>query len=382
MGRPDLRAAEASLTVAQLVCPTGMYGAERWILTLARHLDRRKVSGVVVTLGATQGAREVHRRFRDAGVEAAHLDGGRTLSLAGVRQLRGFLKRRGVHVLHSHGFKADALGWLAARALPVTLVSTPHGWSADEGWRIAFYERIGRAFARRFHRVYPLSAPLEADLLARGFRREQVRMIRNAVDDAPLEAVYRERARHHGAPRGVILFVGRLMEAKGVLDLVDAFAGAVIPPDTELWLAGEGPARDAVTRRAEVLGIAGRVRILGYVADIRPALTAADVIVLPSYSEGIPRTLMEAGAAGVPVVASDIPGVREIIAHGRNGLLVPPGQPERLARALERIYADGALRAGLVSAGRAVVAQRYAAARQAREFEAEYLRLVSGGGGR
>lgn len=377
MGRPETRVAEAALTVTQLVCPTGMYGAERWILTLARNLDPRTVSSLVVTLGSKPGARDVHRRFRDAGIESVHVDGGGRLSLAAMRELRDLLRERGVRVLHTHGFKADVMGYLAGRGLPVGLASTPHGWSSDEGWRIAVYERIGRAFTRRFDRLYPLSVPLEADLLARGFRREQVRVVRNAVDDAPLEPVYRARARHGAAPRGVILFVGRLAVPKGVLDLVEAFACASLPPTTELWMVGEGPARALLEERVAALGVAGRVRFLGYVTDVRPALTASDVLVLPSYSEGIPRTLMEAGAAGVPTVATDIPGVREIIQHESNGLLVPPRAPALLARALERIHADDRLRARLVRNGRDVIQQQYTAARQAREFEVEYLRLAA-----
>jgi glycosyltransferase involved in cell wall biosynthesis len=377
VGQPEMRLAAPSLTVAQLVCPTGMYGAERWILTLARNLDQRKVSTVVVTFGSKPGALAVHRRFRESGVEAAHVDGRRKLSLAGVNELRCLMRERGVHVLHTHGFKADVLGYLAARGRPMALVSTPHGWSADEGWRIAAYERIGRVFARRFDRVYPLSAPLKADLLARGFRRDQVHVVRNAVEDGPLESVYRDRERHLGGHRGVILFVGRLAVSKGVLDLIGAFACAAIPPGTEVWMVGEGPARDLVLRRARSLGVASRVRLLGYVDDVRPALKAADVLVLPSYSEGIPRTLMEAGAAGVPTVASDILGVRELIEHERNGLLVPPRHPQLLAAALERIYADDGLRATIVRSARDVIQRHYTAARQAREFEGEYLRLAT-----
>ena len=378
MGQPEERFAAPSLTVAQFVCPTGMYGAERWILTLARNLDPRKVSSLVVTLGSTPGARAVHRRFCQSGIEAAHVEGGTKLNFKGVSALRGLLRERDVDVLHTHGFKADVLGYLAARGLPVALVSTPHGWSADEGWRIAAYERVGRLFARRFDRVYPLSTPLEVDLLSRGFRREQVRVVRNAVEDGPLECVYRDRERDGAAHRGVILFVGRLAVPKGVLDLIEAFAGAAIPPGTGLWMVGEGPARDLILHHARSLGVASRVRLLGYLGDVRPALRAADVLVLPSYSEGLPRTLMEAGAAGVPTVATDIPGVRELIEHERNGLLVPPRHPQLLAAALERVYADDGLRATIVRNAREVIQRHYSGARLAREFEAEYLRLAPG----
>jgi glycosyltransferase involved in cell wall biosynthesis len=377
MGQPETQVRAAAFTVAQLVCPTGMYGAERWILTLARNLDPCTVSSLVITLGSKPGARAVQQRFCDAGLAAVHVDGSGKLPLAAVRELRDVLRDRRVRVLHTHGFKADVLGYIAGRSIPVGLVSTPHGWSADESWRIAAYERIGRAFMRRFDRLYPLSTPLEADLLARGFRRDQVRVVRNAVDDAPLEPVYRARERHGGTPRGVILFVGRLAVSKGVLDLIEAFACANLPPATELWVVGEGPARDLVQQRAVAHGVEGRVRFLGYVGDVRPALTESDVLVLPSYSEGIPRTLMEAGTAGVPIVATDIPGVREIIEHESNGLLVPPREPRELARALERIYADDQLRVRLVRTGRDVIQRRYTAARQAREFENEYLRLAA-----
>jgi glycosyltransferase involved in cell wall biosynthesis len=146
-----------------------------------------------------------------------------------------------------------------------------------------------------------------------------------------------------------------------------------------LLLAGTGPAASELAQRAGALGLDGRVRLAGYVPDVVPILRQTWAVVLPSYSEGVPRVLMEACAAGVPIVASDIPGVRELIEHEQSGLLVPPRQRLPLARALERICADAALRRRLADGAQRVIARDFTAARQARRFAGEYRALARPG---
>lgn len=363
------------VTVAHLVCSTGFYGAERWILTLARALDPARVRLLPVVVGSGEGADLVRQTFAAARCPAVQIAHGAKISVAAIRALRVLIRNRGVRVVHTHGFKADALGYLAARGAGVALVSTPHGWSADEGWRIALYEAVGRAFMKRCQRVYPLSGSLEADLLTRGFRRDRVRLVANAVDDEPLRPIFAEREAAGPRLRGMVLFVGRLIPAKGVFELVEGYARAALHGRPELRLVGDGPARPALQRRAAELGVGARVVFSGYVSDVREWLRRADALVLPSYSEGLPRVLMEAAAAGVPIVASDIAGVRQLIADDVNGLLVPRRDPGALAAALERLLADPALRRRLAGAARRTIDERHTAARQARAFEAEYLSL-------
>lgn len=375
-----MSAAPRPIRVLQLLAPTGFYGAERWVLALARHLDARRVRTSVVCFGDKPGAAAVAAALRAAGVEATRLAARGRIAPRGVLALRALLLRDGVDVVHAHGLKSDVVAYLATRGTGVRAVTTPHGWSASEGPRMALYEAVARRVLPSFDAVYPLSRGLADDLVACGVPPARVRLIPNAVDDGPLDAVHRARTAAGGRWRGRLLFVGRLIPQKGLAELLDAFAQAALPAGTRLGIAGQGPMADALVSRARALGVAERVDLLGYVADVRPLLRDADALVLPSHSEGLPRVLLEACAAGVVAVASDIPGVREVLRDGDTGLLAPARDAGALARVLERVAADAALRARLVAAARDTVAARFTARRMAADYEGAYAVLLERAG--
>jgi glycogen(starch) synthase len=145
-----------------------------------------------------------------------------------------------------------------------------------------------------------------------------------------------------GRPR--VLFVGRLAPQKGVGTLVEA-AGLLEHPSAQVLLVGEGPERKALERETERLGVDDRLRFEGFVThDQLPAAMAhADMLVLPSLYEELGTVLLEAMQAGLPIVASETGGIPDVVEDGVNGLLVPPGDPEALARAIDRILSDGDL---------------------------------------
>lgn len=173
--------------------------------------------------------------------------------------------------------------------------------------------------------------------------------------------------RAHPAParrgrRDVVLFFGRIEEAKGMPELLRAFAALrASVPDAELVCAGSGGI-EAATRQAEALGIGGAVRFPGWVgeAEKRAWLARASVFVLPSRAEGLPMSLLEAMAAGVPVVASAVGGIPDVVKHGVNGLLVAPGDTLDLLRAMRRLLREPQLAAALGAAGRETVRAQHA----------------------
>ena len=118
-----------------------------------------------------------------------------------------------------------------------------------------------------------------------------------------------------------VLFAGRLCRPKGILDAVRAIALARVDAGASLCVAGDGPARQEAQELAAALGAAARVRFAGTVEDVRPLLKKSHLVVLPSSSEGLPRIVMESFAAGVPVIGSDIPGIRQLIRDGLTGRL-------------------------------------------------------------
>lgn len=176
-------------------------------------------------------------------------------------------------------------------------------------------------------------------------------------------------------PAGFVVgTVGRLSAEKGFDVLLRAAARI---PTIQVVLVGQGPEADALTTLAGELGIADRVRLTGWVEDSREYLVGYDVFALPSHTEGFPLTTLEAMLAGVPVVASDVGGVSEQVVADRTGLLVPAGDVDALAAALERLVTDAGLRDRLAGAARAMVQERFTAPTMARRYEELYREVLS-----
>lgn len=354
----------------------GLYGPERWTHLLLRtpcdglHLE-------VLTLGTKPGYDAFARFLAADGHPARHLATSGKVRLATIAAIRRHIVERAIDIVHTHGFKSDVLGFLAARPLGVGLVTTPHGWCDHENLRIRMYEAVGRTFLYGFDRIYPLSTHQEAFLRRRRGLRDRVRLIRNAVDVTAFDDVYAYRRDTLPAAPS-LLFVGRLGHEKGLFDLLRAFALlAARRPDATLRIVGAGPDGAAAEALAAELGIAASVELCGFTADVRPYLRNAAVLVLPSYSEGIPRVVMEAFAAGVPVVGTDIPGIREVVTDRVTGRLAPVRDPTRLAEVLEETLRDPTGARALAAAARARIEEAHAPSRLVDELREEYEALAA-----
>lgn len=178
--------------------------------------------------------------------------------------------------------------------------------------------------------------------------------------------------------RAVVATIAQLRPQKRLDLLVEA---AVDLPEVSFIVAGDGPERAALEARAERRGVADRVRFVGFREDVRPILDAADIVVLPSDAEGLPLSLLEAMAAGVAVVATDVPGTREIVSDGVTGLLVPSGDARALASAIARLVADDGLRATLGAAGREAVRGSHDVGTMVERLAAVLEALVGSGSG-
>lgn len=369
---PDNGASQRRCRVAHLHSTLGVYGAERWTFALIKHLDQREFESIVVTIGTKTGADTFYRLLSAEGFPAFHISLPGKLNLRAILHLRRLLVQQNIDILHTHGFKADVFGYLATRKLPVKLVSTIHGWTASEGIRIRAYEAISRGFLRRFDRVYPLSPALFDHLRRQGFDPGKLSLILNAVDLSPFEFSF--RARQNTDPF-TMLFAGRICRPKGIFDLIHGFAGAKFSTVARLRIVGDGPDRVDVQMLCQSLGIADKVEFLGAVPSIASYLKTSDVLILPSHSEGIPRVVMEAFAAGVPVVGTAIPGIQQLVEDGVTGLLVPVGDAEKLALALQQLsaYPDFAQRMAINA--RQVVTKKFSADRMANDFKLEYQGL-------
>jgi glycosyltransferase involved in cell wall biosynthesis len=292
-------------------------------------------------------------------------------------------------VVHTHTAKAGFLGRQAALAVRPrpAIVHTYHGHVLEGYFGAAksqLYLRLERALARVSDCLTGVSQATVDDLVRLGVApREKFRLLPLGLDLDPLTAIddrLRRQARAElgiGADDVLLLFVGRVVPIKRLDLLLEALATARrAEPRLRLALAGDGEERPRLERRAAALGVAAEVRFLGYRRELRPLFAAADVVVLSSDNEGTPVSLIEAAAAGLPAVATDVGGVREVVAEG-TGTLVPRGDVAALAGALTRIAAEEGLRASLGANARERALARFGAARLIGDVDALYRELLA-----
>ncbi|WP_420993373.1 glycosyltransferase family 4 protein [Cupriavidus sp. 30B13] len=293
-------------------------------------------------------------------------------ALAAFRQLLAALRAAAPDLIHTHSAKAGALGRLAGWLLGVPVVYTVHGFA---------FKAAAPARQRLAARAVEwLLAPLTTRLIcvaqaerelaaALPLAASRISVIRNGIADTPARAT-------PGAPLRRIVMVARLAAPKRADLAIRAFARAALP-DCELVIAGEGPQLEALRTLAGAAA-PGRIRFAGAVADVPALLASAQAFLLASDHEGFPLSVLEAMRAGLPVAASDLPGIREQLDDGACGLLVPGNDEATWAAALQRLAGDASLRAALGQAARARWAREFGLAPMAEATWAVYQQALAG----
>lgn len=372
------------LRVLQFITPAGFYGAERWVIALANNVPgEHMVCDLAVTReSATQDLSVAEHYPKQAG-QVHYLPMKGRFDFRAVQQLVEVIRKRQIDIIHTHGYKSDILGLLAARRAGIKCVSTPHGFSGKVGFKLGAFIKLGTFMLRYFDAVVPLSEELMRDMKRFGVPESKTQFIRNGVDlkeiDQALHELQGVQEEPDGSGTKTIGFIGQMIPRKGLKDLLQSF-DTLCQSHSEyrLQLLGDGTQRAELESRASALSSGGAVEFLGFRSDRLALLSRFDLFVMTSSLEGIPRCMMEAMAVGIPVVAYDIPGVDQLIEHGKTGLLAPFGDKEALARCYERVLEDTALADSLTSAARRRVEEEYSAARMAREYEALFQKLLVG----
>lgn len=373
--------ADRRVRVLQLGSPAGLYGAERWILALVNNIDRARIDPEVATVldDPAHGA-DLCSSAERLGIRAKVFEAHGRFNWSAVRQVREHVEKNAVDILHTHGYKTDVIGLLATRGTRCKIITTPHGWSVNAGYMLRFYEMLDRGVFWFFDAVAPLSADLYDGLSALPFLRRKLRLIPNGVDiedvddvgEAPREV--REWQSDDGFTVG---YIGQLIPRKGLDVLLTAFQRLAIP-GKRLVIIGDGPQRAQLESLTDQLEIRDRVTFCGFRQDRIALLKGFDVFVLPSRLEGIPRCLMEAMAAGVPVLASNIPGCIDLVEHERTGLLFDVDRAESLRQRLYELATDSALGDRLRIHARRLIVEKYSARLMAQQYADLYVELARG----
>jgi len=327
--------------VIEILATLNRGGAERVATTLARKLDPARFETSVAAL-FDPGPASFKRELDEAQVPVRTLGKSKGLDPRMWPRLARALRDWRPHIVHTHSYVLRYV-WPAARMVGrMTIVHTVHNEADKE------VDALGRWFNRMAFRSGAVAVAISGEI-ARSFRRvygyEPHAVIPNGIDlGAYLDPSKRAEWRAaHGFQQNDLLIasVARLDPQKDPLALIRAFqSGLGEDPGCHLLLAGRGSLEAEARRLAEELGLGGRIHFLGTVTDVPELLSASDLFALSSRWEGSPLAVMEAMAAGLPVVAAAVGGVPELVEHEVTGLLIPPGEVSRAAEVLRALARD------------------------------------------
>ena len=374
--------------VLQIVTRLAVRGVPHHVLNLAAGLDKSRYETVVLAGQSDPGEGSLLDDARSRGITVMELPllQRRIDPLVDARAFVAMyqLMRAGrYHLVHTHISKAGFIGRLAARCAGVpVVVHTYHGWVQElhdqnaAGRLLLACEKLA---ARASDAVLAVSHSVVEDALKNGIgTRPLYSVVPNGIDLTrfPASGVPSHRSSAEGKP--VLGAIGSMTPEKGFEVLLDAMVEVKRRfPGVQLYAIGDGPLRVELEHRAQQLGLEETVRFLGRVEDVRPWLHAFDLVVQPSLREGQGLALLEAMAAGCPVIASRVGGIPEFIEDRETGMLITPGDSCALAAAICELAGDETRKKGLARAGRERVRSRYSLERMIRGVETVYERLLA-----
>jgi glycosyltransferase involved in cell wall biosynthesis len=289
------------------------------------------------------------------------------------RWLAGIIRRENIDLVHANGLFALLTALPPARLARVPVVGHIHAFAGID-------HRAAGYVLKRTDRVVAVCGSLADDIKRRwALPEDRLTVVANGVDVDHITARSKEAAADSGEEGKRVGTVTSFDPGKGFDVLLEAF-GKIASSDTgpTLTAVGDGPGRDCAAGRAEKAGIGDRVRFTGYLDNPYPVLAGLDLYVSPSLSEASPISILEAMALGVPVLATAVGGVPEMIEHNVSGWLVPPSDPDALVDAMETLLGDEPLRKRLAEAARERVRDIYSAEKMAAGFNDIYRALLPG----
>lgn len=385
------------IRVLRVIARLNVGGPALHVAYLSRGLAERGYDTTLVAGDVARGEESMAFVAESEGVEIVRVAGlSREIAplrdLVAAARLAREIRRTRPDILHTHTAKAGAVGRLAAllagSARPRVVIHTYHGHVLR-----GYFGRLGtwlfraveRAFARNTDVLVAVSPQVRDDLVEIGIAPERrFAVVRLGIDLEPRVATTVDRAEARrqlgiGPGRFVVGWFGRMTAVKRTDDLIDALValrGRGV--DACLLLVGDGTDRERLELRARELGVARDVFFLGYQKDVARWYAVADAVVLTSVSEGTPVTIIEALAAGRPIVSTNVGGVADVVRDGVDGFLVEVGDTAAMAARLAEIAADPALAKRLGQAGRKRVLRRYAVARLVDDVDRLYRALLEG----
>ncbi|MDD1778798.1 MAG: glycosyltransferase family 4 protein [Candidatus Helarchaeota archaeon] len=299
-----------------------------------------------------------------------------------LRMIRSILKKDSFDLVHTNGYFADIVGFIAAKSLNIPIVSTCHGFISNDR-KLKVYNFMDVQALRFFNRIISVSEKLKDDLVGKGVSPLRIVIIENAFggnsnQELQIETRKTKRKLLNICDADFVLgYVGRVSEEKGInyLILASSMADRMDIP-VKVIIIGEGTEKGKLEELAKRVGIEDKVIFAGFQSDVENWLSAMDVFVLPSLTEGTPMSLLEAMAYGIPCVASQVGGVPKIIDSGIDGILVPPGNAEEIKEAINILYRDEKVRSSISKKAKNKIVNKYNINEWIEKIESQYMEII------
>jgi glycosyltransferase involved in cell wall biosynthesis len=298
-------------------------------------------------------------------------------------ELNKLLRQERIDLLCTHGYKSTVMGWWASRRAKIPVLAFSRGYTVEDR-KVAFYEWLERRVLGKVAGIIFVSDGQKRRLESLKVHPRLSWVVHNAISvgetpDEPtwdLSVDVRERL---GIPQGtkIVVSAGRLSPEKGHRFLVEAISkmGKNIS-DAYFIFCGDGSCMKDLENQAQHLGISGQCRFPGFRRDLHEIFRVMDLLVVPSLTEGLPNVILEAFACKKPVIATAVGGIPEVVEHEVNGVLVPPGQPDLLAKAIEKCLSSPAIARQMGKAGYHRIKSEFTFESQTRKLEQIYHEVL------
>ncbi len=364
-------------TILHLSSTSGIGGAEMIVLRLAASLDRSRFRSVICLFRPGW----LNDSCREAGLPTHVIKMTGALDFNWARNVARLIRQEEIAVIHAHEFTANAYGSLMGQMLGVPVVATVHG-------KNYFAERLKRRMAYRYvsrvSRMVAVSEDLKQFIVRRaGVAEHRVNVVYNGVDVAglpPMEqlSAIRTDLRLDGYDH-VIGAVGSLYPVKGHIHLIKALPEILrVCPKTLLLLVGQGELAQALKAEVVKRNLDAHVRFLGFRSDVPALLSLFDVFVVPSLSEGLSMALLEAMAAGKPVVATKVGGNSELVLDGDTGFLIDAESPESISNRVVQVLRDKVRAVRMGDRGRRRVLDKFSFRAMVDRYQSYYEQATGG----
>ncbi|MFH0810737.1 MAG: glycosyltransferase [Pseudomonadota bacterium] len=368
------------IRILQLTHGLHFGGLERVVIDLSRRLNQDPRYEVQVCTVVLEGAQ--FKILKGEGIQVRHMGKKPGLDCSLFFKLARFFKAGRFDIVHAHGPVAYFHGACAAKLARVpAFVYTEHGRDWDQlSLRTLLSERLAASLTTR---IVAVSAHARNCLMARErMPARKVEVILNGIDDSPFATARGEAIRKElrvAPDQPLVGFVSRLQPQKGPTYLIEA-ARLVVDrlPSARFVLTGDGEHRLQVEETIDRLGLRQSVVLTGWRSDIHDIISALDIFVLPSVWEGTPLVVLEAMAAGKPIVATEVGGVPAVLDNEQTALLVRPSDPAALAESIIRLLQDRALMARIGRQAREVFKQKYSLGTMFAGYERIYHQCLQG----